>query len=73
MPPQSRLSVRLSHACFCVKTAELEILSVSDRPIILVFRHQGSLRKSDGFTPKGVPNTMRVAIFDQYPATSRKQ
>jgi len=36
----------------CIKTAEcvIEILSISDRPIILVFRHQGSLRKSDGFT-----------------------
>ena len=27
----------------------IEIFSLSDRPIILVFRHQGSLRKSDGF------------------------
>jgi len=38
---------------YCIKTAEriIEILSLSDRPIILVFRHQGSLRKSDGFTP----------------------
>jgi len=26
------------------------ILSLSDRPIILVFRHKGLLRKSDGFT-----------------------
>jgi len=40
---------------YCIKTAEriIEILSPSDRPIILVFRHQGSLRKSDGFTPNG--------------------
>jgi len=40
---------------FCIKTAEriIEILSRSDRPIILVCRHLGSLRKSDGFTPKG--------------------
>jgi len=39
----------------CIKTAEriIEILSLSDRPIILVFRHQGSLLKSDGFTPNG--------------------
>jgi len=39
----------------CVKMAEriIEILSLSDRPIILVFRHQGSLRKSDGFTTNG--------------------
>ena len=40
---------------YSVKTAEriIEILTLSDRPIILVFRHQGSLRKSDGFTPNG--------------------
>jgi len=39
----------------CVKTAEriIEILSLSDRPIILVFRHQESLLKTDGFTPIG--------------------
>jgi len=39
----------------CVKMAEriIKILSPSDRPIILVFHHQGSLRKSDGFTPSG--------------------
>jgi len=38
-----------------VKTAEriIDILSQSDRPIILVFRHQGSLRKSEGVTPNG--------------------
>jgi len=43
----------------CIKTAEriIEILSRSDGPIILVFRHQGSLRKSDSFTPTGAPNT----------------
>jgi len=37
---------------YCIKTAEhiIEILSLSDRPIILVFRHQGSLRKSEGVT-----------------------
>jgi len=40
---------------YCVKTAEriIEILSPSDRPNVLVFRHQRSLRKSDGFTPNG--------------------
>jgi len=40
----------------CIKTVEciIEILiSPSDRLIILVFSHQGSLRKSDGFTPNG--------------------
>ena len=37
------------------KTVEriIKILSPSDRPNILVFRHQRSLRKSDGFTPNG--------------------
>jgi len=57
----------------CIKTAEriIEILSLSDRHIILVFRHQGSLRnpKSDGFTLNGAQNT-GVAIFDQYAAIS---
>ena len=40
---------------YCIETAEciIEILSRSDRPIIIVFHHQGSLRKSDGFTPNG--------------------
>ena len=54
MPCQFRPSVRLSVTrVYCIKTAEriIEILSLSDRSIILVFRHQGSLRKSDGFTP----------------------
>jgi len=63
------LSVRLSVTCvICVKTAEriIKILSPSDRPIILVFRHQGSLRKSGGAKYKA------VAIFDQYAAISRK-
>jgi len=37
------------------KTVEriIEILSPPDRPNILVFRHQRSLRKSDGFTDNG--------------------
>jgi len=50
--PSDRLSAT---RVLAVKTAEriIEILSLSDRPIILVFRHQGSLRKSDGFTPNG--------------------
>ena len=40
---------------YFIKTAEriIEILSPSDRPIILVFGHQGSLRKSGGVTPNG--------------------
>jgi len=60
MPRQFRPSVCpsvcLSHArVLCVKTAGriIEILSLSHRPMILVFRHQGSLCKSDSFTPNG--------------------
>ena len=75
MPRQFRLSVCLSvKRVYCIKTAEriIEILSHSDRPIILVFGHKGSLRKSDGFTPNGGANYKGVAIFDQYAAISRK-
>jgi len=48
-------SVRLVTCMLCGKMAEriIEILSLSVRPIILVFRHQELLRKSDGFTPNG--------------------
>jgi len=56
MPRQFRPSVCPSSTrMYCIKTAEriTEILSPSASPIILVFRHQESLRKSDGFTPKG--------------------
>jgi len=51
-----------------IKMAEriIEILSRSDRPIILVFCHQGSLSKSDGFTPNGGAEYKGVSIFDQY-------
>jgi len=61
------LSVRLSVTrVLCVKTAEciIEILSLSDRPIILVFRHEGSLRKSDGFTLTGGAKYKGVTIFE---------
>jgi len=54
MPRQFRLSVRPSVTrVYCIKTAEriIEILSPSDRPILLVFRHQGLLCKSEGVTP----------------------
>ena len=52
--PSVRLSVRPSHVCI-VSTAEciIKVISPSDNVIILIFPHQGSLRKSDGFTPKG--------------------
>ena len=71
-----RLSVRLSVTrVYCIKTAEriIEILSLSDRAIILVFRHQGSLCKSEGVTPNGGAKYKGVAIFDQYAAISRKR
>ena len=60
MPRQFRLSVRLSlrpsvTSVYCMKTAEriIEILPLFDRPVILVFRHQGSFCKSEGITPNG--------------------
>ena len=43
-----------------------------DRPIILVFRHRGSLHESDGFTPNGGAKYKGIAIFDQYAAISCK-
>jgi len=66
-------SVCLSVTCvYCIKTAEriIEILSPSDRPIILVFRHQGSLCKSEGITPNGGAKYKGVTIFDHYAAIS---
>jgi len=63
-------------ARICVKTAKciIEILSPSDRPIILVFRHQGSFPKSEGVTPNvGAKYKGGVAIFDQYAAIFRKR
>jgi len=60
------VSVRLSVTrVICVKTTEriIEILSPSDRPIILVFRRQGSLLKSDGFTPNGGAKYKGVSNF----------
>jgi len=79
MPRQFRPYVCLS-VCpsvtrmYCIKMAEriIEIHSLSDRPIILVFRHQGSLCKSDGFTPNGGTKYKGVAVFNQYAAISRK-
>jgi len=80
MPRRFRLSVRLS-VCpsvtrvYCVKTAEriIEFHSPSDKPVILVYRHQGSLCKSVGVTPNGGPKYKGVEIFDQYAAISRKR
>jgi len=48
-----------------MKTAErvIEILLPSDRPIILVFCHQGSLRKSEGVTPGGGAKYKGVSDF----------
>jgi len=57
MPWQFRLpSVRpFDTRVHCIKPADhiIEMLSLSDRPIILVFRQQGLLRKSDGFSTDG--------------------
>jgi len=59
----------------CVKTAEriIDILSLSDRSIILVFRHQGLLHKSDSFSTNRGAKYKGVAIFGQYAAISRKR
>jgi len=46
---------------------------LSNRPIILVCRHHGSLPKSEGVTPNGGAKYKGVAIFDQYVAISRKR
>jgi len=60
MPRQFRLSVRPSHTRVLYQNGwaaeriiDIEILSLFDRRIIPVFRHQWSLRKSDGFTSNG--------------------
>jgi len=84
MPRQFRLSVCRSvrrsvgpsvTRVYCIKTAEhiIKILSLSDRAIILVFRHQELLRKSHDFTPNEGAKYKGVAIFDQYAAISRKR
>jgi len=59
----------------CIQAAKniIEILSLADRPIVLVFRDQSFLRKSDGFTPNEGAKYKGVAIFDQYAAISRKR
>jgi len=46
------LSVCVLDACFVIKTAKhfVEILLPRVSPITLVFRHRGSLLRSDGFT-----------------------
>jgi len=53
----------------CIKMAKrfVEILLPPDSPIILGFRHRGSLLNSDGFIPNGAPNSgwENWAIFDQ--------
>jgi len=56
---------------YCIKAAEciIELLSLSDRFIILVFRYQGLLLKSDGFVPNGGAEYKGVAIFDHYGIT----
>jgi len=74
--------VRICHAnsvcssvkrVYCIKTAQriIEILSPSDRPIILVFSAPRVVAY-DGFTPSGGAKYKGVAMFDQYAAISRK-
>jgi len=65
--PSVCLSVTRVH---CIKTAErtIEILSLSDGSIILLFGYQGLLRKFEDFAPNGGAEYKGVAIFDQYAA-----
>jgi len=68
--------VCLSHARIVSKRLNkriIKIVSLSDRPFILVFCHQGLLRKSAGFIPNGGAEYKGVAILDQYAAISRKR
>jgi len=73
MPRQFRLSV--CHTRDMCQKAEriIEVLSQSDRPIILVLRHQEFFRKSGGFTPNGGAKYKGVANFDQNAAISQKR
>jgi len=55
----------------CIKIADhiIKILSLSDRPVILVFHHQGLLRKSYAFTSNGGAEykwDSGFRIFNQY-------
>ena len=72
MPRRFRPSVCPSHACFVSKRLN-EIISLSDRPIILDFRNQGRYVNLMASPPTGAPNTKGVAIFDQYAAISQKR
>jgi len=66
MPRQFRIVRTSVTHVYYIKTAEpvIAILSLSDRPIILMFRRQGLLRKSDCCTPKMGAEYKRVAIVD---------
>jgi len=70
MPRQFRLSACPSVTrVICIQTAKriIELLSRSDRPIILVFICKGHCVNLTASPPTGAPNTSgRVAIFDQY-------
>ena len=76
MPRQFRPFVRLSVTrMYCIKTAEciIRILSLSDRPIILVIRHKVCCINLTASPLTGMPNTNKVAIFDEYVVISRKR
>jgi len=66
------VSPSIRHACSKMAERIIEILSPSDRPIILVFRHQGSLSKSDDFTPNVGAKYKGIVVIDQYAAIYRK-
>jgi len=69
--PTVHLSVRPSVTLVdFIKTAEyiIEILSLSDRPMILVFVTKGCCVNLTVSPLTGTPNTMGVAIFNQYVA-----
>ena len=59
----------------CIKTAEhiIKILSLPDRPIILVFVTKNCYVNLTASPLTGAPNTRGIAIFDQYATITRKR
>jgi len=71
-----KISVRLSHAgILSTVTHILKVFSLSVSPTILVFPYQTGLQYSDGDPHNGgieCREGVKIAIFDQYLASSRK-
>jgi len=75
-----RLSVRPSvgplHACFVSKRLNVSLkffhYLIGPSFCCFVTIHQGSIHKSDGFTPNRGTKCKGVAIFDQYAVMSQK-